>query len=244
MDEHRNSSVENYLEAINYIHSLGGVVIRLGDPVFLGYEDAYIDYPNTSFKSELMDLFLIKNCRFFWGTNSGIFDTALLFGVPTLAVNVSDFLFIRPYKSADRIIYKPILSREEGKIMSFEEVFRHTDSIMMSNIGLSGFEAFDKDYKMVENTSDEIRQVIEEMCVGFENDLPETYFQQAFKAQLNIAAIRWATQKFSDRHLNNAYRIAAKTYFSGRIGRHFAEKYLYGTPDLPHDKERCYEAEQ
>lgn len=65
MDEHRNSSVENYLEAINYIHSLGGVVIRLGDPVFLGYEDAYIDYPNTSFKSELMDLFLIKIVDFF-----------------------------------------------------------------------------------------------------------------------------------------------------------------------------------
>ncbi len=224
---HRNSRIENYIEAMRYIRSLGGIVIRLGDSVPLGYEDYYIDYPNTSFRSELMDLFLIKHCRFFWGTNSGVFDTALLLGIPTLAVNVSDYLFVRPYKSIDIFIYKPIFSYVQKKIISFHEAFQISGDIIHTNCNISVFERFNKEYELIENTSEEIAGAVKEMLSNLECLSEETVVQKKFKEELNQCSYRWIREGHYAPHVENACRAAIKTYFNGRVGREFSERYIY-----------------
>ena len=89
---------------IKYINSIGGKVIRLGDPVDMSINDICIDYPNSKYKSELMDLYLIKNCKLYIGTNSGILDCAFLLGTPVLGVNFSDFCLTKGLKAIDKIL--------------------------------------------------------------------------------------------------------------------------------------------
>lgn len=86
---HRNSGVSNYISAIEYIIGLGGKVIRLGGSRApdLPTMDGLIDYARSASKSELLDLWLIRNCKFFIGTTSGLTNVAIGFGIPCALVN-------------------------------------------------------------------------------------------------------------------------------------------------------------
>lgn len=87
----RNASIENYIDAIKFIIQKGYFVIRLGEPVpildNLMNIEGYWDYPTSSLKSELMDMWLIKNCDFYVGTLSGMSEVAQLFGKEILLTN-------------------------------------------------------------------------------------------------------------------------------------------------------------
>lgn len=224
---YRNSNIKNYLKALEYLHSQGYAIIRLGDPVPLGFNELYIDYPNSKFKSELMDLYLIKNCFFYLGTNSGIFDTALLLGTPTLAVNVSDFLFSKPYKSCDLFIYKRIFSKQKNKILSFQEAFNEP-CFINSNTNGEFLKKFYQHYEIYENSEEDIFEATKEMVNNLNLTTKETEYQLLFKSNLNKAILHWIK---NDAHfkecLGDAYRIMIKTFFNGRIGRSFSEKYIF-----------------
>jgi putative glycosyltransferase (TIGR04372 family) len=86
---HRNSDVEDYRAAIEYITGLGGWVIKLGakDSPKLPSMPRVIDYGRSAHKSGLMDLALIRNARLFIGTTSGLTNVAISFGVPAALVN-------------------------------------------------------------------------------------------------------------------------------------------------------------
>ena len=86
---HRNSNVEDYRDAIEYITGLGGWVIKLGakDSPKLPPMPRVIDYARSPYKSGLMDLSLIRGARFFIGTTSGLTNVPICFGVPAALVN-------------------------------------------------------------------------------------------------------------------------------------------------------------
>jgi putative glycosyltransferase (TIGR04372 family) len=86
---HRNSKFENYRAAIEYITSQGGWVIKLGakDSLELPPMPRVIDYARSPYKSNLMDLSLIRSARMFIGTTSGLTNVAISFGVPAALVN-------------------------------------------------------------------------------------------------------------------------------------------------------------
>ena len=80
----RNSNIKNYIKAIKLITDRGGWVIRMGDRNMqpLSKIKNVIDYPFSEFKSDLMDLYLIKNCSFFICNHSGITGAAIKFEKP------------------------------------------------------------------------------------------------------------------------------------------------------------------
>ena len=86
---HRNASVECYLSAIDYITRQGGWVIKLGGAASpkLPKMARLIDYGRSKFKSEIMDLHLIRHARFFIGTTSGLTNVAISFDIPCALVN-------------------------------------------------------------------------------------------------------------------------------------------------------------
>ena len=86
---HRNSPIETYLDAIRAVTDKGGWVIKLGGPNSprLPSLDRTIDYALSDFRSELMDICLIRNARAFIGTTSGLTNVAISFGVPSALVN-------------------------------------------------------------------------------------------------------------------------------------------------------------
>ncbi len=86
---HRNSPIESYLDAIRFITGKGGWVVKLGGPNSpqLPAMDRTVDYAFSNFKSDLMDIHLIRNAKAFIGTTSGLTNVAISFGIPSAIVN-------------------------------------------------------------------------------------------------------------------------------------------------------------
>ncbi|WP_316205927.1 TIGR04372 family glycosyltransferase [Bradyrhizobium sp. SZCCHNR3058] len=86
---HRNAPIETSLDAIRYVTAQGGWVIKLGGPNSpkLPPLERTIDYALSDFRSELMDIHLIRHARAFIGTTSGLTNVAISFGVPCAIVN-------------------------------------------------------------------------------------------------------------------------------------------------------------
>lgn len=86
---HRNAPIETSLEAIRDITAKGGWVIKLGGPNSpkLPQLARTIDYALGGFRTDLMDLHLIRHARAFVGTTSGLTNVAVSFGIPCAIVN-------------------------------------------------------------------------------------------------------------------------------------------------------------
>ena len=173
---YRNASIKNYYEAIDYIIQSGGVVIRVGDSIdnFIDLpRDGLIDYPNTEYKSELMDLYLIENCRFYIGTQSGPIDTALLFNKPVLSVNSLHFA-IAGTGTHNLTIYKRIRDTRSGFFLSFQESMAYYQYFITAS-----HREFCLQYEWIENTKDEITDSVKEMILGLNApQLPLTQLQR------------------------------------------------------------------
>lgn len=118
----RNAEIETYYQAIEAITSRGGWVIRMGDSSMkpLSKLPQTIDYANSPYKSDWMDIVLCAQCRFFLGTTSGLMNLASIFGVPCALTNWIGALSL-PCFPADRFIYKRLFSQTENRYLKFEE---------------------------------------------------------------------------------------------------------------------------
>jgi len=119
----KNSSFDNYYETIRYIINEGGKVIRFGD-AGLDVEniDGLINYPDSKFKSEKMDYYIMQKCRYFIGTGSGPRYLALLMHKPTLIVNYTDYWQTPVYKKKDQFIFKRVYSKKINKYLTLNEI--------------------------------------------------------------------------------------------------------------------------
>ena len=216
--ENRNASIGNYVEAIQAITRAGGWVVRIGDSsmVPLDSMERVIDYPHTRFKSELMDIYLISQCRFYVGTNSGPTDVAALFKKPTILVNASDWGNCFPIKMGDLFIPKHVFSRPLNRYMSIEDMLEES---YMSY----GSKSVPDDYVMVENTPQEIRDVIEEYLAKPEN-FNYSDLQKAFnEARLN--QFHRMLDQNDDFTTTGKYRFASRAdAAAGTLGQKYLEK--------------------
>ena len=67
--------INDFKDAVTYLHSLGYQVIRMGAKVEGELEiesTLYFDYARSGIRSDLLDLFLISQCSFFVSNGSGI----------------------------------------------------------------------------------------------------------------------------------------------------------------------------
>jgi len=211
----RNSTPGNYKKAIEFIYQKGGKVVRLGDSVDMSINSICIDYPNSIYKSELMDLYLIKNCRFYIGTNSGIWDTALLLGTQVLGVNYSDFL-LRPYKSTDKVLYKKIIRKKDNKKLSLKEVFREP-LYVNSALGGENRKEFQKRYILQENTAEEIYIATEEMYNSIECHTVNNQQNSEYGFMIKDGVNRWIMNSNNcSMDVENQYRFYIKTFCNGQ----------------------------
>jgi len=116
----RNGTIKNYIPAMLDITRRGGWVIRMGDKTMtpLPAMEHVIDYPFTPQKSELMDVYLIKECRVYIGMQSGILDVANMFQRPIIQTNMYNWLHGHPEKKDDLGILKRVYSKSEKRFLA------------------------------------------------------------------------------------------------------------------------------
>ena len=80
----RDGDIADYLDAVKLITGRGGWVIRVGNPNMTRLPEIpnVVDYAFSEHRSAEMDIFLLGDCRFFLGTDSGPADVSPLFGRP------------------------------------------------------------------------------------------------------------------------------------------------------------------
>lgn len=180
----RNASISNYIEAIKEITARGGWVVRLGDSSMprLPSMERVIDYPFTEYKSEVMDLYLIKNCTFFIGCSSGPPMVAALFKKPKVIVNMTVWSIDFPIRKGDLVLFKHIYSKSLNRFLSIQEVLKEPYAVeVMSRVS--------ENYMLEENKSHEIRDVVKEFLQDHDSELND--FQKKFNEGRSLQIHAW-----------------------------------------------------
>ncbi len=117
-------AVADFLPMMRAITARGGWVVRLGDPTMtpLPPLPGVIDYAVSPLKSDWMDVFLCASARFMVGTNSGLYNVALLFGTPVVATNHQPAERY-PLCPGDILLLCKYFSRREGRMLTLRECF-------------------------------------------------------------------------------------------------------------------------
>ena len=90
MHHHRNFSINSMKSASELFANQGYYVIRMGsvvDEKFITNNDKIIDYASCNFRSDLLDVYLLANCKFFFGSDSGVGIIPLTFQKPCYGIN-------------------------------------------------------------------------------------------------------------------------------------------------------------
>jgi putative glycosyltransferase (TIGR04372 family) len=209
---HRNADIRSYFPAMRAITERGGWVIRLGDPSMppLPKMPGVIDYAHHPIKSASMDVFLCGAARFFIGVASGMAHLPLTFGVPSVFTNwLSNTLPV--YSGRDLFLPKLRWSLREQRLLTFAEwlppaVRKLTFSgEMMEEAGLGS----------VDNTAEELREVVEEMLQRLEGVARYTPEDER----------RWQALR--------AQALASGLVGFARIGRDFLRRHANLLPTTP-----------
>jgi len=173
----RNGSITNYISAVQYLTQRGYWVIRLGDPSMTALPEIrnVIDYPFTAFKCDLLDLWLIKNCTFYIGHDSGPMFVAVLFEKQILSTNIVDFCFGYPFHNGDLGIVKHAYSKVEGRFLSLRETI---DQYLIKHNHFIN----DVSIEFLENTPEEILGLVKEFL-----DRDKTLLSESYSSKLQTA---------------------------------------------------------
>lgn len=148
--EVRDARFSTYLKTIRFLIANGYQVIRLGDPAMTPAGDfpGFFDYPFSTIKSDMMDVYLAKTCAFHIGTSSGMSHVPLLFDKRILYTNWLPFgEYVHSRKTLT--IVKRFRGRD-GTVFSLD----YADKRFRNNYESSYFKSIDAD--VLDNTEDEI----------------------------------------------------------------------------------------
>ena len=183
VEDFRNADINTYKLAIKAVTDAGGWVIRMGDATMkpLPEMPRVIDYAHSEAKSDWMDVFLCAQCRFFIGTSSGLFIFAMAFGNPVVATNFLPAYCAYFLTSNDLFIPRVCWFPEKNSFLSFAELFFPP----LGTVAVQPICDF-KHIKIVENSEEEIRDLVEEMLSRCDGRLKyseeDEELQKRFKA--------------------------------------------------------------
>ncbi len=204
---HRDSLVQNMSDAAELFAKNNYFVFRMGKKqskklICKNYKDKIIDYAYSDLRSDFLDLFLIGNCDFYFGGDSGMKSLILSFMKPCYGVNWSPMLLyddpgvFMNFKSNLHpflFIFKRVRCLKKGKKLTLREILSnkvllsHDNNLYMQNNLL--FE---------ENTREEIKNIANEILqersgqnimnkedVKIKEEFWKIYFKTTGEDQLN-----------------------------------------------------------
>ena len=158
---YRDSDIRNYVLAAEVLADRGYFVVRMGAKVHSAIKCVHtkvIDYATNGMRSDFMDIYLGAKCAFCISTGTGLDAIPEMFRRPIVFVNVVPLIGLRTFRAEFLSITKRHVLKESQKILSLKEIFTHDVG------GCSETSDYDsKGIQLIENTPEEIRDVVIEM---------------------------------------------------------------------------------
>ncbi len=222
---YRGSDIAKYESTVRLLIEKGYWVIRMGDSKMVTTpfkHEKYIDYAFSVFKSGLMDLYFIKHCDLFLGTDSGPCQVSNLFQRSEVYVNLTGWVF--PYKFGDLGISKFYYSKEKGRFLSMKEYMQAPYHVNYDF--LPQYPGKSAPYVILENSSEDIEEVVgEKLNQG--PDYSYTALQLEFMELRRAQCREWIKHDpYFQNHPTACYRFAARIMpCRGTMGAGFLNKY-------------------
>lgn len=174
-----NANISSYWKAVGYLLSEGYTVVRVGTPtVTKVHGPGVVDLANSSYRSDLLELFCLANSHFLIASESGIRQAAEIFGLPTLTVNAVDALNCFPLGNSDLYILKHIIDRKNGRPLQLSK--------MLADEYNTAYRDTTR-WQYIENSEDEIRDAVIEMVALVNGACRASSLQSAFKRAVGVA---------------------------------------------------------
>jgi putative glycosyltransferase (TIGR04372 family) len=159
--DYRDCDIERFRPAANELTRRGYVALRMGAIVEQPFDTSnprVIDYA-TRYRSDFLDIYLLANCAFFLGTESGICRVAQAFRRPVAFANWT--LFAYNDYSGPRDLFTPrrFWLKRERRFMTFNEII--LASAVSTFQRTEQYEAFG--LELVDSTADEVTALVVEM---------------------------------------------------------------------------------
>ena len=195
----RNASIKNYYKAINLIIKNGGCVVRIGDTTMTKLKpiDGLIDYANSKFNSELLDIYLVQHCKFYIGTSSGPLDLAALFQKDIICTNSPVYTCYPCFTKKSIFLHKNVYKDDE--LLSHKDIIKNIKKIEKPDQSGDSFEG----YSLIENTEYELFNSVKYY-------LEHQYLNEYNLSDLEIDYINFYKRCIEDYVLNLNYSSSIK----------------------------------
>ena len=159
---YRDSNIQNYLQVSEYLVEQGYFVIRMGRSVkdeFLSDKTEIIDYANSNWSSDFMDIYLAAKCTFCISTGAG-WDAvpSYIFRKPTVFTNIVPFGYLPTFSNKFFLITKQHFNKRLKRQLSVSEIFNYS---LHNALDILKFE--ENGILLIENTPEEIKDIVVEM---------------------------------------------------------------------------------
>ena len=170
----RDSDIENYGKAINYLLDSGRKVVRFGKQMAKPstiLRQGFFDYPFEKGRSDDLDIGLFGTVDFIFGSAAGPTDVAICLGIPFLATDLAPPHCV-PLGRKDMYIPKKLIGSDSGELISYSSVIGKSEGLFNGHTWRTKYGISFRD-----NTEDEILHAVQDMVralgVGSSNDAQE-----------------------------------------------------------------------
>ncbi len=169
---HRNSDIRTRIKMVSYLNDNNVQCVRMGKYAAEPFEvEGVIDYA-FKYYDELMDIYLSRYCLFYVSDNSGVNSFAYTFGKLQVFTNevalLGDAKGSRglPQREDNLLIFKKIWSKRDNRFLNLKEIIDVQYRLLKTECDSS-----ELDVVFIENSADEILDVVKEMYMYLEGNI-------------------------------------------------------------------------
>lgn len=168
-NSYRNSNIDTYMASAEWLANKKVITFRMGNYVeksFSSKNQLIVDYANSSWRNDKLDIFLSMKCLFFLSTSTGLDAIPIATGIPLLVVNLAQPLTGLRSKSNHIFIIKKFYSKELQRFINLNEYTKlgEKGGFSIDNPRHLRTQDFEKlGITIIDNTSEEILDATKEM---------------------------------------------------------------------------------
>ena len=158
---YRDSDIQNYILAAEELAERGYFVIRMGAEVTDAMKTAHpriINYAMNGMRSDFMDIYLGAKCEFCISVGTGFDAVPSIFRRPIVFVNMVPLGYLPTFRRQYLCITRRYYAAAENRDLVLSEIFNKDVGLCLYT---SDYES--KGIKLIENTPEEIRDVVIEI---------------------------------------------------------------------------------